>query len=134
MKKNKIQQKMFIATGIVIAFVSIYSFQTMDNTTTVKIDGNELKLNITSDNPSIPIVFDACLISDIYNKGRKDIKNQTTPFELVIKSDEVKFLFKKTSGNANVTYKVSQKDGWISASWPVSTIIVVKDKMETFGL
>ena len=134
MKKIKIQQKMFLAIGIVLAFLSIYSFRTMDNTTTTKIDRNELKLTVMSDNSSIPIVFDACLISNIYNKGRKDIINQTTPFELVIKSDDVKILFKKTSGNANVTYKVSQKDGWISASWPVSTIIVVQDKMETFGL
>ncbi|MGQ7946069.1 hypothetical protein [Flavobacterium sp. WC2509] len=134
MEKIKIHEKMLLAIGFVIAFISFYSFQTMHNPTTAKIDGNELILTVISDKPSITIVFDACLISDIYSKGQKNIKNQTTPFELVIKSDQVKFLFKKTSGNANVTYKVSQKNGSISASWPVSTILVSKDKMETFGL
>lgn len=134
MKKTRIKQKLLLSIGIIIAFMSIYSCKILDRNSASKIDGNEIKLSITSDNPSITIVFDACLISDIYDKGRKDLKNQTTPFELVVKSDKVKFLFKKTSGNASVTYKVSQKIGSISASWPISVILVSQDKMETFGL
>ena len=134
MKKTGIIQKLLLSIGIIIGVMSIYSFKTLDRNNAPKIDGNEIKLSITSDNSSIPIVFDACLISDIYDKGRKDLKNQATPFELVIKSDKVKFLFKKTSGNASVTYKVSQKDGSVSASWPISVILVSKDKSETFGL
>jgi len=133
MKKTKFKQRVLISIGTIIAVISIYSFQVLDKKSASKIEENEIKLSITSDNPSIPVVFDACLISDIYDQGRKDLKEQTTPFELVIKSDKVKFLFKKTSGNANVSYKVSQKDASVSASWPVSVILVAQDKMETFG-
>lgn len=134
MKKLKINQKLFMAVGIIIAALFIYSFNTLDNKNLEKIKNTEVKLFIKSDNPAIPVQFNAVLISDIFDKGRKDLKGQTTPFELVIPTDKVKFLFEKTDGNANVIYKVSRESGSVSASWPVTVILVNQSNMETFGL
>lgn len=134
MKKIKINPRLILSIGISLAIMSICSFVVPGHNNGGKIEDNEIKLSVTSNNPSVPVVFDACLVSDIFDKGRKDLRGVNTPFELVIKSDKVRILLNKTGGNARVTYKVIHKNSSVSASWPISVIIVDPDSMESFGL
>ena len=134
MKKIKSYKNLTLTIFIMIAALIIYSCKIIPNNDTGNTNTSELKLTVKSNDPSTNIVFDACLISDIYDQDRKDLLNQTTPFEMSLKSDKVNILLKKVSGNSEAIYSVVCKDGSISASWPISVILINGSEMQTFGL
>jgi alanine dehydrogenase len=104
MKNFPTPVKIFTIIGTLLTVIAVLAFSTPNE------PGTSSKLIVTSQSEA---TFDFCIISDQYEKGRKDFLKQKTPFEMGINAKNCKILLNKVSGNSLVNFKLADERGSI---------------------
>lgn len=125
---NKIKIPVLLAC---FGLFGILAFVVKDDPNTAS---SKMTITVTSLDPSETLEFDAVLSSQIFEKDRKNLHALTTPYELKLDAVEMSMLFKKTSGNVGMRVEVSQDRSKVTASWPISVVLVKESGIQTFGM
>jgi hypothetical protein len=98
-------KKTLLTTIIILTSVIIFSF-------TTKTDNEEIIITVTADKPTKFDMF----------QNSKTSKGLTTPYEIKIKSDDAKFIFKSSNSKSKLKIQAKQKGGELSATWPITVL------------
>jgi len=85
---------------------------------------NDVKITIQSDKP---IEFDLLMDS-------KTTRGLTTPYELVVTETDSKMIFKSRHENSVLKIKVQRKKTVLTSDWPITVLLIEKDKLSSFGI
>jgi hypothetical protein len=110
-------KKTVLITVIILTSALVFSF-------TEKHNIDEVIITITSDKPA---KFDMRQDSVV-------VKGLTTPHEIKLRSTNSRFIFKSTTPKANVTIEAKKKGAKITASWPITVLLINENELSTFGI
>jgi hypothetical protein len=110
-------KKALLTTIVILTSVIIFSF-------TTKTDNDEIVITVNADKPTKFDMF----------QNSKTTKGLTTPYEIKLKSEDSRFIFKSKNGKTNLKIQAKKKGAELSATWPITVLLVDGDKMTTFGI
>ena len=101
-------KKTFLTTIIILTSLIIFSFKTTT-------DNEEIIITVTAD--KLATTFDMF-------QDSKTIKGLKTPYQIKLKSDDSRFIFKSKNPKANLKIEARKKGAALSASWPITVLLV----------
>jgi uncharacterized protein YxeA len=110
-------KKTLLTTIAILTCVIIFSF-------TVNTENDEIIITVSADKPT---KFDM-------SQNSKTSKGLTTPYEIKLKSDDSRFIFKSNNSKTNLKIQAKKKGAELSATWPIAVLLIDGDKMTTFGI
>lgn len=110
-------KKTLLAAGALLVCVMLFSF-------TANTDADEIVITVTADKPTKFDMF----------QNTKVVKGLTTPYELKLQSDDARFIFKTKNLKTNLKIEARKKGASVSATWPITVLIVSGSRLTTFGM
>jgi hypothetical protein len=110
-------KKTLLTTIAILTCAIIFSF-------TTNTDNDEIVITVSADKPTKFDMF----------QNSKTSKGLTTPYEIKLKSDDSRFIFKSKNSKTNLKIQAKKKGAELSATWPITVLLIDGDKLTTFGI
>lgn len=110
-------KKLFSVAAILCASMLIFSF-------TSASDEDEIIITVTADKSTKFDMF----------QDSKTTKGLKTPYEIKLKSTDSHFIFKSQNSKSKLKIEAKKKGAELSASWPVTVLLIKDDKLTSFGI
>jgi hypothetical protein len=110
-------KKRLLTTIVILTSLIIFSFKTTT-------DNEEIIITVSADKQTTFDMF----------QDSKTVKGLKTPYQIKLKSDESRFIFKSKNPKTSLKIEAKKKGAKLSATWPITVLLIDGDKLTTFGI